>query len=85
FVLSRASSIFSTYYQPSDIKVIETTDKKTVIQLSKFHPNEELIMERIAGWIEHTLEITLKSPLKVDIENTIKGNMLSSRITATWE
>ncbi|MGE0079566.1 MAG: hypothetical protein AB7S48_17025, partial [Bacteroidales bacterium] len=42
FVLSRASSIFSTYYQPSDIKVIETTDKKTVIQLSKFHPNEEL-------------------------------------------
>lgn len=85
FVLSRASNIFSTYYQPSDIKVVETAEKKTVLQLSKFHPNEILIMDRIAGWIEHTLEITLKSPLKVQVENKIDGNTLSSRITAVWE
>jgi len=85
FVLSRATSIFSTYYQPADIKVVESSGKKAIIELNKFHPNEKLIMERIAGWIEQTLEITLKSPLKVDIKNSINGNNLTSRITAVWE
>lgn len=84
FVLSRASSIFATYYQPSDIKVIESVDKKAVLQLTKFHPNDRLIMNRIAGWIEKTLEITLKSPLKVDVENHVEGSNLVSRITAIW-
>jgi len=84
FVLSRASSIFATYYQPSDIKVIESLDKKAVLQLSKFHPNDKLIMNRIAGWIEKTLEITLKSALKVDVENHIEGANLTSKITIIW-
>lgn len=84
FVLSRASSIFATYYQPSDIKVIESADKKAVLQFSKFHPNDRIIMNRIAGWIEKTLEITLKSPLKVDVENHIEGVNLTSKITAIW-
>ncbi len=84
FVLSRASSIFATYYQPSDIKVIESMDKKAVLQLSKFHPNDKLIMNRIAGWIEKTLEITLKSALKVDVENHIDGANLTSKITIIW-
>jgi len=84
FVLSRASSIFATYYQPADIKVIESAEKKAVIQLSKFHPNDKLIMNRIAGWIEKTLEITLKSALKVDVENHIEGPNLTSKITIMW-
>lgn len=84
FVLSRASSIFSTYYQPSDIKIIESADKKAVLQLSKFHPNDKLIMNRIAGWIEKTLEITLKSALKVDVENHVEGSSLTSKITIIW-
>jgi hypothetical protein len=84
FVLSRASSIFGTYYQPSDIKVIESLDKKAILQLTKFHPNDRLIMNRIAGWIEKTLEITLKSPLKVDVENHIDGSNLVSKITVMW-
>ncbi|MEW5846611.1 MAG: hypothetical protein AB1777_10160 [Bacteroidota bacterium] len=85
FVLSRASSIFQTYYQPAEIKVVESADKKAVLQLEKFHIDEKLIMERIAGWIEHTLEITLKSPLKVDVQNIVNGKNLTARITAMWE
>jgi hypothetical protein len=84
FVLSRATSIFSSYYQPADIRVVESAEKKAVLQLSKFHPDEKLIMHRIAGWIENTLQITLKSPLKVDIENSMDGVYLTSRITILW-
>lgn len=84
FVLSRASSIFSTYYHPSEIRVVESAEKKAVLQLSKFHPNDKLIMNRIAGWIEKTLEITLKSALKVDVENHVEGSNLTSKITIMW-
>jgi len=84
FVLSRASSIFSAYYQPADIRVIESAEKKAVLQLSKFHPNEKLIMNRIAGWIEKTLEITLKSALKVDVENQMDISNLTTKITIIW-
>ncbi|HPX07046.1 MAG TPA: hypothetical protein PLC17_13995 [Tenuifilaceae bacterium] len=84
FVLSRASSIFSAYYQPADVRVVETTDKKAVLQFSKFSVEEQLIMHRIAGWIEKTLEITLKSALQVDVENRENGTELVTRIVAEW-
>ncbi|MBN1990349.1 MAG: hypothetical protein JW783_13185 [Bacteroidales bacterium] len=84
FVLSRASSIFSAYYQPAEVRVIETTDKKAVLQFSKFAVDEQLIMHRIAGWIEKTLEITLKSALQVDVENRENGTELVTRIVAEW-
>lgn len=85
FVLSRASSIFSAYYRPSDIKVVESKDKRCVIELKQFHTNEKLIMHRIAGWIEKTLEITLKAPLRVEVQNDVSGNDLMTRITAEWD
>lgn len=85
FVLSRASSIFSAYYKPSDIKVVESKDKRCAIQLSQFHISEKLIMHRIAGWVEQTLEITLKSALRVDVNNEIDGEALKTIITIEWD
>ncbi len=85
FVLSRASSIFSAYYKPSDIKVVESKDKRCAIKLSQFHVNEKLIMHRIAGWVEQTLEITLKRALRVDVHNEINEDILSTLITIEWD
>lgn len=85
FVLSRASSIFSAYYKPSDIKVVESKDKRCAIQLSQFHFSEKLIMHRIAGWVEQTLEITLKSALRVDVHNEVSDNNLTTLITIEWD
>jgi hypothetical protein len=85
FVLSRASSIFSAYYKPSDIKVIESKDKRCVIQLGQFKLSEKLIMHRIAGWVEKTLEITLKTALRVDVQNDVNNNELITKITAEWD
>lgn len=85
FVLSRASSIFSAYYKPSDIKVVESKDKRCAIRLAQFHVNEKLIMHRIAGWVEQTLEITLKTALTVDVHNEISDNDLTTLITIEWD
>lgn len=85
FVLSRASSIFSAYYKPSDIKVVESKDKRCVIRLAQFHISEKLIMHRIAGWVEQTLEITLKRALSVDVSNEVVEDKLTTLITIEWD
>jgi hypothetical protein len=85
FVLSRASSIFSAYYKPSEIKVIESKDRRCVLELNQFSLGEKLIMHRIAGWVEQTLEITLKRALSVEVHNDIKGNNLKTLITIEWD
>ncbi|MDD2278081.1 MAG: hypothetical protein PHD06_00910 [Bacteroidales bacterium] len=84
FVLSRASSIFSAYYKPSNIKVIESKSKRCVIELLQFDYSEKLIMNRIAGWIEQTLEITLKTALTVDVHNELNEDLLKTLITIEW-
>jgi hypothetical protein len=85
FVLGRASQIAATYYDPSDFKLIENTSNKAVMQFSRFEKKDELIMHRIAGWMEKTLEITLKNPIKVDIKQYPDMNMLKFAITAEWQ
>jgi hypothetical protein len=84
FVLSSATSIFSSYYKPSDIKVIEKEEKSCVLQLSQFNESDKLIMHRIAGWVEKTLEITLKSVLSVNVQNSVNGGGLTTRILIEW-
>ena len=85
FVLSRASSIFSAYYKPSSIRVLESKNKRCVLELSQFDYSEKLIMHRIAGWVEQTLEITLKRPLSVDVQNEASDNALKTLITIEWD
>lgn len=85
FVLSRASSIFSAYYKPSEIKVTESKDKRCVLELTQFDVSEKLIMNRIAGWIEQTLEITLKRALSVEVNNMENGKNLKTLITIEWD
>lgn len=85
FVLSKASSIFSTYYNPSDISVIEKGNKHCTLELLQFDFNDKLIMHRISGWIEQTLEVTLKTPLTTDIHNEVEGKKIKTRIFIQWE
>ena len=85
FVLSRASSIFSAYYKPSEIKVVESKDRRCVLELNEFNTSEKLIMNRIAGWVEQTLEITLKKALRVEVNNEEKGTKIKTLITVEWD
>jgi hypothetical protein len=56
-----------------------------VLKLKQFKTNEKLIMCRIAGWIEQTLEITLKRALSVVVENKEEGTDLETLITIEWD
>jgi hypothetical protein len=85
FVLSRASSVFSAYYNPSEISILEKRDKRAVMQFSGFDEKEKLIIHRIAGWIEKTLEITLKSALNIEVKSNTVGSKCTFTIAVEWD
>ncbi len=85
FVLSRASSIFSAYYDPSEIDVLEKKDKKAVLRFSGFDEKDKLIIYRISGWIEKTLDITLKKAINIDVSSKVVDSKCIFNMTILWE
>jgi hypothetical protein len=57
FIVSRASTILSSYYRPCELTVFESRDKNVTLHISKLTNMDRLIEERITGWIERALEI----------------------------
>lgn len=57
FLLQRASKIFTTYYEPSQIEAEITGQYSAVLRILKFDEIDESIENRIAGWIRKALEM----------------------------
>jgi hypothetical protein len=57
FIIERAGKIFSTYYQPSVMKVVEKGDDYVVLHITQFDEPSALVEARISGWIERAMEI----------------------------
>lgn len=84
FMLSRASSIFSSYYKPSKINAVKKSNSKVVLEISGFDKRDKLIFYRIAGWVEQALEQTKKSEIKVKVEEKNENGKLTAHIVAEW-
>jgi len=85
FVINRATSVFATYYRPSEIEVKESGPGKVVLSLSGFDKNDILVMYRIGGWISNTLDLTFSEDSKVEFDHQIVGNSLKTVIKVTWK
>ncbi len=57
FLIKRASKIFSTYYNPSEINVIEHDANQVILRITKFDEMDMALEYRIAGWIKRALEL----------------------------
>jgi hypothetical protein len=85
FVLKRTSQIFNTYYDSTSIEILEQNDTKVVFKVSGIKPEGRLIFNRIAGWMEKTIEIVNNKPIQVDFtEKILENNTLTALITAEW-
>jgi hypothetical protein len=57
YLIKRASKIFSTYYDPSEISVIEQDTNHAVLKIIRFDEIDMALEYRIAGWIKRALEL----------------------------
>ena len=86
FILGRASSVFASYYNPSDVRVEKTTANSTEIIINKFTRQEALIVYRIAGWVARTVELTgrVKDSVDVNIFDNADGSV-TFKVVAKWK
>jgi len=73
-----------TYYQPSDIKVVDTTNSGFTVQITKFPELTEIIEHRIGGWIERALEIQGCKTVSVKITKSISKNDNLCEYSVIW-
>jgi hypothetical protein len=84
FIIERAGRIFSTYYQPTVMEVVEKGNDYVILHITLFDEPSSLIEGRIAGWIEKAMEIHGVSFVTVDIKKSLaKGDPLTE-IFVKW-
>lgn len=84
YIMERAGRVFTSYYSPSDISVLNKHDKGLTLHITKFPDPEEVIEYRIAGWCERALEFTNCKDVKANITKSLaKGDDLTE-IVITW-
>jgi len=84
-LINKASEFLSSYYQPSEIKVIESTDKSGKFRINKFPEIDKAIEYRIAGWVQRTLEINGCKNINIDITKSLTNFHPFSEFHITWE
>lgn len=57
FLMKRASRVLATFYNPTEVKVIDSSDHSMLVHFTKLPTKNEYLEYRIAGWMEKALEI----------------------------
>jgi len=75
YIISRASKVFTTYYRPCNMEVIESTDKSVLVHITEFGEPNPIVEYRIGGWMEKALELSGCKEVKVFIRKSLtKGD-----------
>jgi hypothetical protein len=84
FIIDRAGRIFSTYYQPSSMEVVQKGDNFVKLHITRFEEPSALIEGRIGGWIERAMEIHGVGSVSVTIEKSMAHGDPITEILVKW-
>lgn len=84
FVLKKAPRIMSTFYRPSELNVVESSNQSVKIRCSQLPANSSLLEYRIAGWIERAAEICNCKDVKVEILNALSKGDETFDLQISW-
>jgi len=78
FMMSRAGKIMSSFYDQAVIKVVENRHKGITLHMTEFPGANEILDNRISGWMVKALEICGCKDLEAKITRSIaKGDSLT--------
>lgn len=84
FIVGKAGTIFTTYYQPSVMEISSKGNKTITVSITKFDEPNSIIEYRIKGWIQRALEISGAKNVDVQITKTMTNNATSTDFKITW-
>ena len=85
FLIKRAARILATFYTPTELEVVNSTDHSMVVHFTQLPTKNELLEFRISGWMERALEICGCKNLSLRITQSIaKGDKLFE-VQISWD
>lgn len=84
YIMQRASRVFQSYYNPSDMSVTNSTDKSMVLNITKFPEPNSIVEYRIAGWIQRALELTNCKNVDVKISKSLTKGDDITEFNISW-
>jgi len=84
FLIKRATSVFSTYYRPCNMIVVEQTHLSALVRITEFANPDELVELRITGWMERALQISGSSNVQMKITKSLARGEDCTEIVAQW-
>ncbi|HDS08944.1 MAG TPA: hypothetical protein ENN73_01845 [Firmicutes bacterium] len=67
YIIKRASQVFTTYYDQGKFVIKDSGNKYVVFELTDFPEISEAYIQRVAGWMSKTLELSGGKSPKVSI------------------
>ena len=84
-LIRKAEAILPAYYRPCGIDVIENKDGRVTVHVKKLPKADDIIVHRIAGWIERAIEISGCKHVTVKINRKVVDYNPVIEYTVSWK
>lgn len=84
FIISRATRVFSSYYDTGRITVVESRQGRAVVEVSGLEESAPEFCERIYGWMHRTLELAGATGLRSAHSRCLHRGDAVCRFEGSW-
>jgi hypothetical protein len=84
FLLNRSRSVVKTFYKNTNIEITKSEKNEAELKYIGFDDNCELIMYRIAGWIDSSLRFTRAKNVTTKIVDINKEEDFTFSVNVKW-
>lgn len=84
FLLKKSKNIVRTFYKNTSVEITKFEKNEGELKYIGFDPESELIMHRIAGWIDSSMRFTRAKNVNTKIVNINKNNNFTFNVNVKW-
>ena len=84
YLMERATKVFTSYYNPSEMIVASAEPGKVVLRITQFEGITDTIEHRMAGWLERAVELCGKKSSKVTIQKSMAKTKEPAEFLVEW-
>jgi hypothetical protein len=85
FIIDKSSRILPTYYKMSEMEVVITKPKSSILRITKFPTPNTYLEYRIGGWMEKALEISGCEGITIRITKSMANGDPVTEYLSEWE
>ncbi len=84
FLIKKASSILPAYYEPCTIEASEEGKNKALVRITRFPEIDEVIENRMGGWVEKALEICGCEEIQISRTKSLLNDDACTEFQVSW-